>query len=160
MAYKVLRRDKEERKSGTELNAKRIYEIYRECVKDKTGFVVRQKDFISLFSQWKSFDDKKSIQEENGYALLVEMRGSVKIRELISLDDKTYEKLVDQVESLAPAGVINRLVADEKLMAIYKARGYNIQEGDHLTFMVKKLGHVEFEETYGDSFHIGALDLF
>ncbi len=160
MAYKVLRKGEAEKKSHTKMNPGKIYQIYQEFVKGKTGFVVRQKDFISLFSQWKSFDDKKSIHEENGYALLVEMRGSVKIRELISLDDQTYEKLVDQVESLAPAGVVDRLVSDEKLLTIYKSKGYSIQEDDHLTFMVKKLGGVEFEEAYGDNFHIGALDLF
>lgn len=159
-AYKVLRKDEGEKKSDTRMNPDTIYQIYREFVKDKTGFVVRQKDFIRLFSQWKSFDDKKSIQEKNGYALLAEVRGSVKIRELISPDDQTYEKLLEQVESLAPAGVMDRLVADEKLLAIYKARGYNIQEGDHLTFMVKRLGDLQFEEVYGDNFHIGALDLF
>ena len=118
MAYKVLRKDEAEKKSHTKMNPGKIYQIYREFVRGKTGLVVRQEDFITLFSQWKSFDDKKSIQEEDGYALLVEMRGSVKIREMISLDDQTYEKLVDQVESLAPAGVVDRLVTDEKLLTI------------------------------------------
>lgn len=160
MAYKVFRKDKGDKKSDTKINPDKIYQVYQEFVKGKTGFVVRQKDFISLFSQWKSYDDKKSIQERNGYALLVEIRGSVKIRELISLDDQTYEKLVDQVESLAPAGVVNRLINDQRLLETYKARGYGIQEGDHLTFMVKKLGDIEFEEAYGDNFHIGSLDLF
>jgi len=160
MAYKVLRKDEGDKKSDTKINPDKIYQIYREFVKGKTGFVVRQEDFISLFSQWKSIDDKKTIQEKNGYALLVEIRGTVKIRELVSLDEQTYEKLVDQVESLAPAGVVNRLVNDQRLLEIYKARGYGIQESDHLTFMVKKLGDLQFEEVYGDNFRIGSLDLF
>jgi len=160
LAYKVLRKDKAEKKLGTKLKPEKIYEIYHKFVKGKTGFVGRQKDFVNLFTQWKSFDAKKSIQEKNGYALLLEMRGTIKIRELINLDDQTYEKLLDQVESLAPAGVVDRLVNDERLLGIYKTRGYSIQKGDHLTFMAKKLGNIEFEEAYGDNFHLGGLDLF
>jgi predicted acetyltransferase len=159
-AYKVLRKDEAEKRFQAELKPEKIHQLYFDYVKDKTGFVVRQKDFINVFLGWKNFDDKKPIQEQSGYALIAEMRGSVRIRELISLDYQTYSKLLDQVESIAEAGVVDRLVADENLLEIYKARGYNIQKGDHLTFMVKKLGELEFQENYGDKFHIRALDFF
>jgi len=159
-AYKVLRKDEGEKKFEAHLNPERIHKIYFEYVKDRTGFVVRQKDFMNVFLDWRNFDDKRPLQEENGYALIAGIRGSVRVRELISLDHQTYDKLLDQVESLAPAGVVDRLVADGNLLEIYKARGYNIQLGDHLTFMVKNLGGFEFEKTYGDSFQIRALDLF
>lgn len=159
-AYKVLRKNKPEKKFEAELKPEEIYKLYFEYVKDKTGFVVRQKDFINVFLGWKNFDDKRPIHEQNGYALISEIRGSVRVRELVSLDHQTYSKLLDQVESLTPAGVVDRLVADENLLEIYKARGYNIQQGDHLIFMVKKLGDLEFGQTYGDKFHIKALDLF
>lgn len=159
-AYKVLRKDEGQRKFEAELNPEKIHKLYFEYVRDKTGFVVRQKDFINVFLGWKNFDPKRPIHQQNGYALIAEMRGSVRIRELISLDDRTYRSLLDQVESLAEAGVVDRLVADENLLEIYKARGYNIRQGDHLTFMVKKLSNVEFQATYGDGFQIKALDLF
>ena len=159
-AYKILRKDEPEKKLQAELNPEKIHKLYFEYVKDKTGFVVRQKDFINVFLAWKNFESKRPIHQQNGYALIAEMRGSVRIRELISLDDRTYWSLLDQVESLAEAGIVDRLVADENLLEIYKARGYNIQQGDHLTFMVKKLSDFEFESTYGDGFQIRALDLF
>jgi ribosomal protein S18 acetylase RimI-like enzyme len=159
-AFKVLRKDAAEKRYQAELKPEKIHKLYFEYVKDKTGFVVRQKDFINVFLGWKNFDDRMPVQEENGYALIAEMRSSVRIRELVSLDYQTYNKLLDQVESVAQAGVVDRLVADESLLEIYKSRGYHIQQGDHLTFMVKKLGERELQESYGDKFHIKALDLF
>jgi hypothetical protein len=52
------------------------------------------------------------------------------------------------------------MVANEKLLEVYKVRDYSIQEEDHSVFMVKKLGDIEFQERYGENFHIGMLDLF
>jgi predicted acetyltransferase len=160
IAYKVLARHKEEKPPETKLNPEKIYQIYQKFAKDRTGFVSRQKDFVRLFSQMKRFDEKKSIQKENGYALLTEMRDTFKVQELVSLDNRTYEKLLEQVESFAPAGVLDRMVANEKLLEVYKVRDYSIQEEDHSVFMVKKLGDIEFQERYGENFHIGMLDLF
>lgn len=160
IAYKVLKKNEQEKKSEAKLNYDMIYDIYQHFVQDKTGFVIRQKDFGGLFVQWEDFDEKKSIQKQNGYALIREVRKTTKIQELISLDDPTYEKLLDQVESKAPAGVLDRLVTDERLLRIYKARGYSIQQGSHSVLMVKKLGDREFEQVYGDKFHIGLLDHF
>jgi len=160
IAYKVLGKDKIVKRFGAKLDQKRVYQIYQEFVKDKTGFMVRQRDFVRLFLEQKRFDEKKSIQMKNGYALLTEIRNTFKIQEFVSLDDRTYEKLIDQVESYAQGGVIDRMVTCEKLLQIYKDKGYRIQEGDHSVFMVKKLGEVDFEEIYGDAFHIGMLDLF
>jgi hypothetical protein len=61
---------------------------------------------------------------------------------------------------MTPNGVIDRMITDEKLLDIYKSRGYRIEEGDHGVVMVKRLGKFEFEEKYGDAFHIGMMDLF
>jgi len=160
MAYKVLRKDRKKKKSKTKLNYDKIYDIYLNSVKGKTGFVIRQKDFGGLFAQWEDFEEKKSVQEQNGYALTREVRKIIKIQELVSLDVPTYEKLLDQVESSAPAGLLDRLVTDEMLLKIYKARGYNIQEESNAVLMVKKLCKLEFQDAYGDAFHIGLLDYF
>lgn len=160
MAYKVLGKNGKKKKPKAKLNYDKIYDIYRQFVQDKTGFVIRQKDFGGLFAQWESFDEKKSIQKQNGYALVREARETIKIQELVSLDGPTYEELLDQVESKAPAGVLDRLVTHEGLLKIYKERGYSIQEESDSVLMVKKLGDQEFEEVYGEKFHIGLLDYF
>jgi len=160
IVYKVLGKDKGQKRSETKLDHDKIYKTYQKFVRNKTGFVIRQRDFGGLFAQWMSFDEKKSFQKENGYALLSEMKDTIRIQELVGLDDGTCENLISQVESFAKAGVVDRMVADEKLLKIYKARGYNIEESSNSVFMVKKLGDFEFEERYGDRFHIGMLDLF
>jgi predicted acetyltransferase len=160
IAYKVLEKNNKDKKSEVKLDYDKIYDIYLNYVKDKTGFVIRQKDFGGLFAQWETFDEKKSMQMQNGYALIREVRKTIKIQEITSLDDPTYEKLLDQVESTAPGGVLDRLVNNERLLKIYKKRGYSIQEGSHSVLMVKKLGDLELEATYGEKFHIGLLDYF
>jgi predicted acetyltransferase len=159
-AYKVFNEVKPELKSETGLDSAKIFNIYQESVRDKTGFVVRQNDFLAVSSERKRFDEKKSIQIENGYALVGGPREVSRIMELVSLDEQTYHKLLDQVESITPNGVIDRMITDEKLLEIYKSRGYRIEEGDHGVVMVKKLGKFNFEEKYGDAFHIGMMDLF
>jgi GNAT superfamily N-acetyltransferase len=160
-AYKVFQKDQVEKKPETRLDPEKIRGIYQEFVKDRTGFVIRQKDFVRMFSQRRRFEEKKSFQQENGYALLFESSNVIKIQELISRDDVTFNKLLDQVEAAARNGVIDRMITDEKLLKIYKSRGYCIyEEGDHGVFMVKKLADIDFQEVYGEAFHIGILDLF
>jgi predicted acetyltransferase len=160
-AYKVFQKDKPEKKPESKLDPAKIREIYQEFAKDRTGFVIRQKDFVKMFSQRKRFEEKKSFQEENGYVLLFEDWNVTKIQELTSRDEVTLNKLLDQVEAAAQNGVIDRMITDERLLRIYKDRGYNIyEERDNNVFMVKKLVDMDFEKTYGEVFHIGELDLF
>ncbi|HEX9911910.1 MAG TPA: GNAT family N-acetyltransferase, partial [candidate division Zixibacteria bacterium] len=159
-AYKVLQEDKPDKKVETKLDPEKIFNLYQKSVRDKTGFVVRQNDFLAVSFERKRFDEKKSVQIENGYALVGGPREVSRIMELVSLDERTYHKLLDQVESITPNGVIDRMITDEKLLDIYKSRGYRIEEGDHGVVLVKRLGKFEFDEKYGDAFHIGMMDLF
>ena len=158
--YKVFGAGRVGKRIGGKLNHKKIYDIYLGFVENKTGFVVRQKDFLRMFTARKRFDEKKSFQTKNGYALLSEFRNVLKIQELVGLNQKTYDMLLEQVEAFTPDGVIDRMITDEVLMDVYRRRGYKIQMGDDGVFMVKKLEKVELEETYGDAFHIGMLDSF
>lgn len=159
-AYKVLQEEKPWEKVEARLDPEKIFDLYRKSVRDKTGFVVRQDDFLAVSLERKRFDEKKSVLLENGYALVGGPREVSRIMELVSLDEQTYHKLLDLVESITPNGVIDRMITDEKLLEIYKKRGYCIEEGDHGVVMVKRLGKYEFDEKYGDHFHIGMMDLF
>jgi predicted acetyltransferase len=159
-AYKVLQEDKPEKKVETKLDPEKIFDLYQKSVRDKTGFVVRQNDFLAVSLERKRFDEKKSFQIENGYAMVGGPKEVSRIMELVSLDERTYHKLLDQIESTTPHGIIDRMITDEKLSDIYKSRGYRIEEGDHGVVMVKKLDKVGFEQKYGDAFHIGMMDLF
>jgi predicted acetyltransferase len=159
-AYKVLPEEKLEKKVEVKLDPEKIFNLYQKSVRDKTGFVVRQNDFLAVSSERKRFDEKKSVLLEKGYVLVGGPREVSRIMELVSLDEQTYHKLLDQIESITPNGVIDRMITEEKLLEIYKNRGYRIEEGDHGVVMVKRLGKFDFEEKYGDAFHIGMMDLF
>jgi len=160
--YKVL--DKTEsvnKNTPTDLDPQKIYQLYEKSVEDKTGFVVRQKDFVTLYAKRKRrFDERKSIQKQKGYALLTETQNVIKVQDLVALDDATYGELIDEVEPAAKSGVINRLVADQRLLDIYKSKGYRIQRGDDSVLMVKSLMAAHIDKVYGKCFHIGILDWF
>ena len=149
-----------EKKSDTKLDPEDIYKIYEKFVENKTGFVARQKDFVTLFTKRKRFDEKKSIQREQGYALVTESQKVIKVQDLVGLDDAVYGELIDQIEQIAKSGVINRAVTNERLVKIYESKGYRAQRGDDSVLMVKNLTDASIGKVYGDSFYIGALDWF
>jgi predicted acetyltransferase len=159
-AYKVLGEVKPEGKSETGLDQSKIFNLYQEFVKDKTGFAVRQKNFLEVLSERKKFDDKKSVLMQKGYALVSGPREVSRIMELVSSDEQSYHNLLDQIESFSPNGVIDRMITDDKLHQVYKDRGYCIEEADHGVVMVKRLAQAEFEEKYGNAFHMGMMDMF
>ncbi|MGB8656404.1 MAG: GNAT family N-acetyltransferase [Candidatus Zixiibacteriota bacterium] len=57
---------------ATCLDPKEISRVHRQFVEDKTGFVVRQEDFFQMLAGRKKFDETRTIQKRNGYALLTE----------------------------------------------------------------------------------------
>lgn len=159
--YKVLDKIESGGKNvGSALNPEKIYQFYERFVEDKTGFVIRQKDFVTMFAKRKRFDEGKSIQKEKGYALVAERQNVIRIQDLVALDDTTYQELVDEIEQTAKSGVINRLVADERLLGIYKSKGYRVQKEDDSVLMIKNLTDADVDKVYGKSFYIGALDWF
>jgi len=159
--YKVLDKTEQEGKNAhTNLDPEKIYQIYEKSMKDKTGFAVRQKDFVTMFARRKRFDERKSIQKEKGYALVSERQNVIKVQDLVALDDSTYGKLIEEVEQVTINGVINRLVPDERLLGMYKSKGYRVQKGDNSVLMVKNLTDVDIDKVYANSFYIGILDWF
>ena len=159
--YKVLDKVQSvEKKTGTVLDPEEIYKMYQKFVENKTGFVARQKDFVTLFAKRKRFDEKKSIQREQGYVLVTQSQNVIKVQDFVALDDAVYGELIDQIEQIAKSGVINRAVTDERHLSIYQSKGYQVQRGDDSVLMVKNLTDASIDKIYGDSFYIGALDWF
>ncbi len=146
--------------SPASIDPLKIFQIYEKFAKNRTGFTVRQKDFFTIWSRYKKFDEPKTILKENGYALLTEKLKVVKIQELLALDPRTYNELIEEVEMTAKRGVINRSVADEGTLKLYETKGYRVQKGDHGVLMVRNLSNVSFEKVYGKTFYLGILDWF
>lgn len=159
--YKVLHKSESvNKKPDTQLDPEKIYEIYEKFVDNKTGFAARQKDFVTMFAKRKRFDEGKSIQKEKGYALVREEREVIKVQDMVALDDVTYGQLIDEIEKHAQNGVIDRIVADKKLLSVFKSKGYRVQRGDNSVLMVKNLTDDSFDKVYGDSFYMSTLDWF
>jgi predicted acetyltransferase len=148
------------KKCEVKLNPDKIYEIYKKLMENRTGFAVRQEDFVTMFAKRKRIEEGRSIQKEKGYALVTETRNVIKVQDMVALDDATYSELIDEIEELAKNGVIDRLVADERLLRIYKFKGYRVQKGDNSVLMVKNLTDVSIDEVYGESFYMVTLDWF
>ena len=142
------------------INPEKIYRLYQKFVEGKTGFVIRQKDFVTMYAKRKRFDEQRSIFKQNGYALLTETQNVTKVQELVAFDQTTYEELIDEIEQAAKSAVINHVVTDEWLLGMYKSKGYRVQKGEHGVLMVKNLTDAEIDQVYGKSFYLGILDWF
>jgi predicted acetyltransferase len=159
--YKVLRKPhSREVKTGARIDPAKAYAIYQEFARDKVGLVVRQQDFISMHARLKRFDQRISILKPDGYALLLDSENATKVRDMAALNYDTYAELIDETERLALNGVINASVADDRLVELYRFKGYSVQEGHNAVVMVKPLKDARFDDVYGPSFYLGALDWF
>jgi predicted acetyltransferase len=159
--YKVMDRPQSRKKSsGVCLDPARAYQLYAKFTEGKVGLVVRQEDFVTMYAKRKRFDQKKSILKPNGYVLLSDTENVIRVRDMVALDYETYGELIDDTEQLAQKGVINGSVADEALVHLYRSKGYRLQRGHNGVVMVKRLKDARFDDVYGPSFYIGALDWF
>jgi predicted acetyltransferase len=159
--YKVLDKTKPvDKKADTRLDPEKIYKIYEKFVENKTGFAVRQEDFVTLFAKRKRFGERKSILKDKGYALVTEVRNVIKVQDMVALNDAIYGELIDEIEELAKSGVIDRAVVNERLLRIYKSKGYRVQRGHHGVLMAKNLTDASIDKVYGESFYMAALDWF
>jgi GNAT superfamily N-acetyltransferase len=159
--YKVL--DKPQRKEKgvpSYIDPDRIFHIYQQFVQNRIGFALRQRDFAAMYAKRRRYDQKISILKPKGYALLLDSENVTKVRDMAALDYDTYGELIDETEDNAQNGVINGSVDDDKLVELYRSKGYLVQNGHNGVVMVKALKEARFEEVYGRSFYIGALDWF
>ncbi len=160
-AYKIFKKSSSTKKpSKRELNPNKIYSMFEKFVKDKTGFVTRQKDFVKLYLFRKSIDRKASILMRNGYAFLNKTRGAARIHEIVASDKTTYQKLVTESERMSTGIIIDRSVYDSELLKIYQSRGYKTQLGSNSVLMVKPLDKIDYREVFGNSIYLGFLDWF
>lgn len=160
-AYKVLRKPgSREGKTDVYIDPAKAYGIYEKFARDKAGLVIRQEDFVTMYAKQKRFDQRISILKPDGYALLLDSENVTKVRDMAALNYDTYGELIDETERLAQNGVINGSIDDNKLVELYRSKGYRIQDGHNGVVMVKSLKDVRFDDVYGSSFYLGALDWF
>ena len=163
-AYKLLRKTE---KSAQRANIKkkpdwnRLLEIHRQATSDRTGLVIRTKQYLRMLELRKIIHPEKTIQTEEGYALLKEDKGSVTIKEIMAPTKRETTRLIKRIEEKAPKTVIDRLVLDDKVLDAYRSQGYMILMQSYSVLMAKSLAKLTgFEQAYGDRFYLSSVDLF
>lgn len=148
-----------EKPSG--LDFARMLEIYREYVKSKTGFVVRDEPYMKMLARTHEITSKDCIMTEEGYVIFKRDKKQVRVRELVAHGRKEMNKLIGLVEDKAQNVVYGRAVLDPTLREAYEERGFMTLDKGHGVLMVKELtADASFKETYGNRFYMSALDHF
>ena len=154
------------KEKATKLDFNKLLKVYNECVKDKTGFVVRDKDYLMMLKKAEGFSGKECIIDEDGYVLFKNNVGgtwsrATWIKELVASNAKEMNRLLERLEAKAKDLILDRAVMNETLLQLYKSRGYMIQKRSHAVIMVKPLtADTSFKQTYGDKFYLTGLDFF
>jgi predicted acetyltransferase len=168
-AYKVLnqRKTKAAAKQGSgKIDFDKLLKIYDKFVKDRAGFVVRDKAYMEMLKKTGYFGSGDCFIEEDGYVIFRSNIGgtwskATWIRELVASSAKQMNRLVELVEARAKDLIMDRDVLDNTLLKVYKSRGYMIEKRSHAVIMVKPLtADASFKKTYGDKFFLSDLDFF
>jgi hypothetical protein len=163
--YKVKEKPKKQktlkREKASKLNLTGMLEIYRECVKNKTGFVAREETYMKMLAKIHKIAAKECIATEKGYVIFKKDKQQVRIRELVAHDKKEMTKLIRIVEDRAQNVIYGRDVLDPTLREAYADRGFTVLNSGHGVLMVKELtSHASFNEAYDNRFYMSALDHF
>ena len=149
------------REKASKLNLTRMLEIYREYVKNKTGFVARDETYMKMLVKTHEIAAKECITIEKGYVIFKKDKKQVRIRELVANDKKEMNELIGIVEDKAQNVIYGRDVLDATLREAYADRGFTVLNSGHGVLMVKELtSHASFKEAYDNKFYMSALDHF
>ncbi len=163
-AYKLANANKPKPrrpKVESSLNVSRMLKLFKEYVKDKTGFVVRNEAHLEALKKSERLTAKQCLMSQRGYVVLKKERNLVRIRELIGANSQEMSKLLDAVETEGRTLVFTRAILDPQLREICRAHGFAMLERGHSLMMAKPLTvEASFKETYGNQFFISNLDHF
>jgi predicted acetyltransferase len=165
--YKVLsgKRTRAAERRSEKIDFDKLLKIYDKFMKDKTGFVVRDKAYLEMLKKTGYFS-KDCLIEKDGYVIFRSNIGgtwskATWIRELLASGTEQMNELVELVEAKAKDLIMDRGVFDNTLLRVYKSRGYMIEKRSHAVMMVKPLTtDASFRKTYGDKFFLTDLDFF
>jgi len=147
-------------KTRKRLNFEKILEIYTEYSKAKTGFVIRDKEYLNTLMRVEGLNAKDCMIEEQGYVINKKDKNGTRIKEIVALSAKCLKRLVQKVENNTRTAVYDKAVMDNKVLQIYRARKYMLLSRSNAVAMIKPLtAAVSFKQTYGDKFYVGGLDV-
>jgi len=138
-----------------------IVGIYSLFVRERTGFVVRDKAFFRTLMKVEGINPRQCIVMDDGYAILSEDKTRTWIRELIALNQSEMHRLIGIIDDRSRGPVCDRAVLDGRLLEAYADCGFIVQRRGYSVMMCKPLvSDASFEGTYGDKFYMSRLDAF
>ena len=163
-AFKLVNRSRRLKAQGRDIvppTDEDVSRLFAEFTADRTGFVVRPRDYLG-FQEWRGrVDVNLSVKLEGGYALVSDHNGPLDIVEIVALDNRAQEHLLQAVEMRAKGTVVDPLVTGETLLRGYQKRNYTVSQGSYVVLMAKPLEPgITVEAVYGDSFYISSLQYF
>lgn len=168
-AYKILGIKKTKpvaKEKAAKLDYYRILRIYDECVKGKSGFVIRDQAHLKMLEKIEGLTGKHCMISDEGYLFFTEVKSGpwvsgIWMRELVALNAKEMNKLISLAEDKARDLIYDRAVMDSMLLQVYRSRGYMVEERSHSVMMVKPLtAEASFKHTYGARLYMTGLDFF
>jgi predicted acetyltransferase len=99
-AYKNIenKRQKTHAEKSPKLDFDKILKMYNIFTEDKTGFVVRDKAFMKAVAKGEQINPKQCIANKNGYMIFRDDKSGIDIREIIALNGREMDRLVDSAE--------------------------------------------------------------
>lgn len=163
-AYRILQKTGTSKPAENEkkrLDWKKILEIYDQYSTQKTGLVVRDKEYLKLLEKREKIQPEKTIITKTGYVLLKEEKETMLIQEIIAPTIDKANKLIEEVEKKAQTIVYDKMILDNKILQAYESRGYMVLNRSYSVLMVKPLGKsATFRKVYGDRFYMSSADSF
>jgi ribosomal protein S18 acetylase RimI-like enzyme len=150
------------RESASKLEYDRMLELFREYVKGRTGFVVRDREYLRMLFKQYGISAKDCMMTEKGYVIFKKEKESARIRELVAYDSSEMNRLIGLVESKTQKAVVGRLgIANRAVSRVYASRGFTVLEAGHGVLMAKELvTDASFNDCFGSGFYMSALDHF
>jgi len=146
--------------NASKLDYDEMLELFREYVKSRTGFVIRDKEYLRMLFKRCGISAKDCTMTEKGYVVFKKEKESVKIGELVAQDSNEMSKLVGLVEKKTQKPVVGRLgIEDPAVSRVYASRGFTLLEAGHGVLMAKELvADVSFNDCFGNRFYMSALE--
>jgi predicted acetyltransferase len=140
---------------------KKILKIYSQCSIQKTGFVVRDEEYLKMLEKRERIQPEKTVITETGYVLLKGEKETTLIREIITPTIDEANQLIDEAEKKAQTILYDRVILDNKILKAYRSRGYMVLKRSYGVLMVKPLRKsATFRQVYGDKFYMSNADSF
>jgi ribosomal protein S18 acetylase RimI-like enzyme len=162
MKEKTGRRKGVERKGLSKWDFGRMLELFREYVKSRTGFVVRDEAHLKMLVKNYEISARECITTPKGYVIFKKEKKLARIRELVARDHKEMVRLIELIEGKAQNMTIGRLgIEDPAVGRAYESRGFTVLKTGHGVLMAKELAaDASFNQSYGNRFFMSALDHF